>query len=145
MTAAGASRAAIWVMTATVLAQLFRHALFADVPALVVVQILAALLMIWARLTFGWRSFHGAANPTEGGLVARGPYRFVRHPIYSAILLFVWLGVASHPSWGNAALALITSAATAVRIATEEQLVRARYPEYSAYAARTKCLIPFIL
>jgi protein-S-isoprenylcysteine O-methyltransferase Ste14 len=34
-----------------------------------------------ARVTFGGRSFHVGANPTEGGLVTKGPYRFVRHPI----------------------------------------------------------------
>jgi protein-S-isoprenylcysteine O-methyltransferase Ste14 len=145
VTAADTSRAAIVVMTVAVLAQLAKHALFADVPALVAAQVLAGLVMLWARVTFGRRSFHGAANPTEGGLVTTGPYRFIRHPIYSAILFFLWLGVASHPSWGNAALAFIASAAAAVRIVSEERLVLARYPEYTAYAARTKLIIPFIL
>ena len=54
--------------------------------------------MLWARLTFGWRSFHAGARPTEGGIVTRGPYHWVRHPIYLAILLFTWAGVASRPN-----------------------------------------------
>jgi len=45
--------------------------------------------MLWARLTFGGRSFHAGANPTAGGVVTTGPYRFVRHPIYAAILYFL--------------------------------------------------------
>ena len=60
------------------------------------VQVAAVLLMVWARMTFGRRSFHAAANPTAGGLVTWGPYRYWRHPIYSAILLFLWSGVLSH-------------------------------------------------
>ena len=46
---------------------------FANSPLAIAVQIEAALLMIWARLTFGMRSFHLAANPTAGGLVTTGP------------------------------------------------------------------------
>jgi protein-S-isoprenylcysteine O-methyltransferase Ste14 len=42
-----------------------------------------------ARVTFGRRSFHAAANPTAGGLVTTGPYRLIRHPIYTAACLFV--------------------------------------------------------
>jgi hypothetical protein len=41
-------------------------------------------------LTFGARSFHAGANPTDGGVVTAGPYRFFRHPIYAAILYFLW-------------------------------------------------------
>jgi hypothetical protein len=41
--------------------------LFSFSPAVIGVQCLAVALMIWARLTFGLRSFHPAANPTRAG------------------------------------------------------------------------------
>jgi len=101
--------------------------------------------MLWARLTFGRRSVHAAANPTAGGVVTTGPYRFVRHPIYAAILYFLWAGVLSHARVPHIALAALATMMVAVRIATEERLLVRRYPEYAAYAARTKRVIPFVL
>ena len=133
------------VLVAAVFTLYFTHKLIAAGPLLLALQILAAFLMLWARITFGRRSFHAAANSTEGGLVTNGPYALIRHPICAAILLFLGAGIAAHPAWQTVALGLLALAATVVRMVTEEQLVRARYPEYAAYAARTRRLIPQIL
>jgi protein-S-isoprenylcysteine O-methyltransferase Ste14 len=100
--------------------------------------------MIWARITFGFRSFHAAANPTEGGLVTHGPYRFLRHPIYTAIVLFTFAGAFSHPSLAASGLAVVVLAGSLARILPEERLLRARYPEYAAYASRTRRMIPYV-
>jgi protein-S-isoprenylcysteine O-methyltransferase Ste14 len=139
------SLAATSVLVASTLGLLFARWLFAVGPVAIGLQVVAAALMLAARLTFGARSFHAGANPTEGGLVTGGPYRFIRHPIYAAILLFTWAGVGSHLSILSAALGGVSSAAIAVRIATEERLVTAAYPEYAEYARRTKRLIPFVI
>jgi protein-S-isoprenylcysteine O-methyltransferase Ste14 len=124
---------------------LYTHSLFGHGPISIGLQALAALLMLWARVTFGLRSFHYAANPTEGGLVTTGPYRYMRHPIYAAVLLFVWTGVAVNASPLSVALGLVATAMLALRIIFEERLVRQRYPEYDDYARRTKRVVPFIL
>src|ERR1700760_1925243 len=70
----------------------------------VALQILGLLIVAWARLTFGIRSFHFSARPTQGGLVTNGPYRYVRNPIYSGALLIILTGVAVHTSVANVAL-----------------------------------------
>lgn len=114
-------------------------------PLSIGLQIAAILLMIWARVTFGMRSFHYVANPTAGGLVTSGPYRFVRHPIYAAILLFVWTGVSANWSLGAAALGLVVTALLFLRMIFEEGLVGERYPEYADYARRTRRVIPYVL
>jgi len=114
-------------------------------PVTIAIQALAVCLWIWARLTFGSRSFHAAANPTAGGLVTNGPYRYLRHPIYASILYFFWAGIAAHPSILGAALALLATGMTALRIAGEEKLLVQRYPEYTDYARKTARVIPFAL
>jgi protein-S-isoprenylcysteine O-methyltransferase Ste14 len=122
-----------------------RHSLFGESVLPIGIQILAVSLMVWARVTFGWRSFHPAGNPTEGGLVTSGPYRYVRHPIYAAVLYFTWAGILSHVSVTNIALGSCAIGGAALRMVVEEKLVAKRYPEYGAYANRTARVIPFLV
>lgn len=132
------------ILVLAIVGLFYTHSLLGHGPVSIGLQVLAILLMIWARVTFGMRSFHYAANPTEGGLVTTGPYRYVRHPIYAAVLLVVWTGVATNASPLSVALGLAATAMLALRITFEERLVRQRYPEYDDYARRTKRVIPFI-
>jgi len=117
--------------------------LFSSHPAVLAAQALAVVLFVWARATFGLRSFHAGANPTEGGLVTTGPYRWLRHPIYSAVALFAAAGAAARLSAGSLFFLLLLGG-IAARIAAEETLITRRYPEYRDYAKRTKRLIPFV-
>jgi protein-S-isoprenylcysteine O-methyltransferase Ste14 len=120
------------------------HAMFSANIAVVAVQAVAFALMVWARLTFGRRSFHATADPTEGGLVTTGPYRFVRHPIYASICLFLVAGALAHLSPTTVVLVLLALIGAAGRILAEEHLLVERYPEYADYAARTKRLVPYV-
>ncbi len=141
------SLVAVVILVGALLALYQEHSLIAKTTIGLTLQGLAIALMLWARVTFGMRSFHATANPTAGGLVSTGPYRFWRHPIYAAVLLFVWTGVLSQhvmPTVITIALALLATAMSAVRIAAEEHLLRASMPEYAAYAQRTRRLVPFV-
>ena len=109
------------------------------------VQVASALLMLWARLSFGRRSFHATADATEGGLVTKGPYKYLRHPIYAAILYFLWAGVFSHLGVINGLLGVLTTIGLVARMVAEERKMVERYPEYTEYATHTKRIIPFIL
>jgi len=118
--------------------------LFSPSPVVIVSQCLAAVLMLWARITFGSRSFHAAANPTAGGLVTTGPYRFIRHPIYTAACLFGWAGALHGGSVLALLLGLLLFAGAVGRMLCEERLVAGVYPEYQAYAKATKRMIPYV-
>ena len=149
MTPRSLSIVATIALVLAVVALYLRHDLLAATPVAVALQVAAALLMVWARVTFGRRSFHAAANPTAGGLVTWGPYRYWRHPIYSAVLLFVWSGVLSHGLDPMAVgLAVLATVMTVVRVLSEERLLRAEFSGtdgYDDYARRTKRFVPFVL
>ncbi len=129
-------------MMGGLLALIWLHSLFSLSPIVIALQISALVLFFWARITFGRRSFHVAANPTAGGLVDTGPYRHIRHPIYTALCLFTGAGAAAHLSWkAGFAFGLIFCFAL-LRIFCEEFLVTKRYPEYREYAGRTWRMFP---
>lgn len=119
------------------------HAVLAHHPIGIALQVLAVALMIWARLTLGLRSFHAAASPTAGELVTRGPFRFVRNPIYVSIGLFFGDGLAAHFTWPNAALFGLLACGLLARCLLEEAALRERYSDYDQYATQTRRLIPF--
>jgi protein-S-isoprenylcysteine O-methyltransferase Ste14 len=133
------------LMVGALIVLILTKSVFSPHPVVIALQVLAAVVMIWARVTFGRRSFHLAANPTEGKLVTTGPYRFVRHPIYAAILLFVWAGVGGNLSFLSVIRGLVLTGGVMLRIGTEERLLRAKYPEYLDYSHRTRRVIPWVL
>jgi protein-S-isoprenylcysteine O-methyltransferase Ste14 len=118
--------------------------LFSSSPLVIALQVLALLLFLWARITFGRRSYHVVADPTQGGLVTSGPYRYIRHPIYAAFCLFTSAGAAAHWSWYAGFCGGLVLGSAMLRIFCEESLVAARYPEYAQYSATTWRMIPYI-
>lgn len=138
------SLAGLLLMLVAMLGLLASNSLLARNAVGGAVQVAAVGLMVWARLTFGSRSFHASADPTPGGLVTTGPYRFVRHPIYTAICLFGWAGVLSNWSWLAASLGVLLIAGAIARMLCEERLVVEKYPEYRDYAKRTKRMVPHV-
>ena len=122
----------------------FSNALFAKQPWVIAIQAAMFILMVAARITFGRRSFHAAADPTAGGLVTTGPYAYLRHPIYAAVIHFIWAGALDSSSWSVLGWAETVTAGAFTRMHVEEYLLVRRYPEYRAYKKRTKKFIPFV-
>ncbi|HEY3886720.1 MAG TPA: methyltransferase, partial [Vicinamibacterales bacterium] len=120
-------------------------AFFTHRPWVIAVQAAAIALMAWARIAFGVRSFHATANPTSGGIVSSGPYRYLRHPIYSAAIYFTAAGFAAHFSVRALAWFLLVVAGGVIRMLCEEQVLVQRYPEYREYMRRTKRIVPFVV
>ena len=74
MTLRNASIIATAVLVVAVLGLFALRKLLADRLAFAVPQVVAGMLRVWARMTFGARSFHAGAEPTAGELVTTGPY-----------------------------------------------------------------------
>jgi protein-S-isoprenylcysteine O-methyltransferase Ste14 len=132
------------LMAVGLLGLLYTHSLFSPSPVVIAVQVAAALLMVWARATLGRRSFHATADTTAGGLVTSGPYRYIRNPIYTSVVLFSFAGAGAHVSRLSIVFALVVLAGALARVIAEERFLRIRYPEYAKYAARTKRMVPHV-
>lgn len=100
---------------------------------------------IWARLTLGG-NWSGTVTLKEGHtLVQRGPYRWVRHPIYTGLLLAsVGTAVVSGSLHSMVALLVILFGFW-LKIATEESLMVQTFgAEYVEYMRRVKALAPYL-
>jgi protein-S-isoprenylcysteine O-methyltransferase Ste14 len=138
------SLAALLLMGLALVELLVRGAFFSSQPVAIIAEVASVVLMVWARLTFGRRSFNAAANPKAGGLVTTGPYRFIRHPIYTAACLFGWSGILANWSLINVLLGVLLIVGAVARMLCEERLIIEAYPEYRDYARATKRMVPYI-
>ncbi|HSS54659.1 MAG TPA: isoprenylcysteine carboxylmethyltransferase family protein [Gaiellales bacterium] len=101
----------------------------------------AGLLFAIASVAFLGRCF--GVLPDVRGLVTRGPYRLVRHPLYLGELTAALGIVLGAQRWAPALAAwLVCLGLQLVRTKYEERSLRAQFPEYAPYADRTKRLIP---
>jgi protein-S-isoprenylcysteine O-methyltransferase Ste14 len=118
-------------------------------PALEAVGVIVFLgglgLAVWARVHLGRNWGMPMTEKADPELVTSGPYRWIRNPIYTGILLAL-LGTALAVNLYYL-LALALAGVYFVYSATvEERRLAATFPEtYPAYRAHTKMLIPFVL
>lgn len=137
------SQFALLILVVALLFLAFTGNLFSSSPLVIAGQVLAVLLAVWARRSFT-AQFSIQAAPAGGGIISSGPYHFIRHPMYAAALLLIWVSIAGHWSLLNAGIGVGVTAVILIRIAAEETLLQASYPDYLAYAGQTKRLVPFL-
>jgi protein-S-isoprenylcysteine O-methyltransferase Ste14 len=101
---------------------------------------------IWARVTLG-RNWSGVVTLKEGHeLVERGPYRFVRHPIYTGILMMFFATALALGHLAGFAATLLMFASFWIKLRDEEKLMLQQFPDrYADYQRCAKRIIPFIL
>ncbi len=75
-------------------------------------------------------------------LVTSGIYGHVRHPMYLAVLLAMAAGIAADPRAWRIALWVALLAVLLAKLAREERYLRAAFPEYAEYTARTARIVP---
>ena len=102
-------------------------------------------LAIWARLHLG-RNWGMPMSLKEGHeLVTTGPYRYIRHPVYTGMILAI-LGSALATSLGWLAIFVWVLIYFVYSARTEEGLMLQQFPDqYAEYRKRTKFLIPFVI
>src|SRR5262245_35091312 len=112
----------------------------------IVITLSGLLFTVWARIHLG-RNWSGTVTIKEGHeLITSGPYRFVRHPIYTGLLL-AFTGQAIAVGQWRGVLAVALAMFTYWRkLRIEERWMREHFGSaYEAYSQRVSALIPYIL
>ncbi len=125
------------------------HRLSVHSPVLHVVGLILVLsglgLAVWARRCLGRNWGMPMTQKEEPELVTQGPYRLVRHPIYSGLLLAA-LGTSLTVSLYWLIALVVLGAYFIYSAAVEEKIMTASFPTtYPSYRTKTKMLIPFVL
>ncbi len=102
-------------------------------------------LLAWRSAVALGRNLVPMPEPIAGGsLVTEGPFRYVRHPIYTAIVLgFAGVSLLFN-SWFAALGTALLYLLFAHKSRYEEGLLRIAYPNYQAYVRRVRFRIPFL-
>jgi protein-S-isoprenylcysteine O-methyltransferase Ste14 len=101
---------------------------------------------IWARVILG-RNWSGAVTlKEEHELIERGPYRLVRHPIYTGLIaMFLATAIVLGHVGGIIGLVLVFISFW-IKLSDEERVMLKQFPDqYAAYQHRVKRIIPFVL
>jgi len=112
----------------------------------VVLFVAGLLLRWWAIITLGRFFTVDVTIERDHELVERGPFRILRHPSYTGVLLaFVGLGL-SLRNWAALLVILLPIGAAFIRRMNveEDALSRALGLRYTDYMKRTKRLVPFV-
>lgn len=99
---------------------------------------------VWARVHIGRNWGTPMSQKDDPELVTSGPYRWVRHPIYSGILL-AGVGTAVALGWDWMVTVALAGAYFIYSATVEERNLTTTFPEaYPHYQRATKMLIPFV-
>ncbi|MGE0456702.1 MAG: isoprenylcysteine carboxylmethyltransferase family protein [Bauldia sp.] len=103
-------------------------------------------ISVWARVYLG-AQWTGRVGVREGHqLIRSGPYRFVRHPIYSGMLL-AFIGTALvYCDWRSLVAIVMMAVALAYKLQREERWMREHFAaDYQAYHRQVAAIIPGVL
>ena len=114
-------------------------------PAVGAAMVAAGLgFAVWARAHLG-RNWSGIITVKEGHtLVRTGPYRIVRHPIYTGLLLAVIGTAAAFGEWRGVLAVICVLVGFLRKIQVEERRMSENFPEHAQYRRDTAILIPWL-
>ena len=115
-------------------------------PIYLGLELLGVALGLWALVTMTLRNLNILPDIRTGSqLVTHGPYRFIRHPMYSALLLVTIALVLDTYSTERLIIWVILAVDLWLKLNYEEQLLKKHFGEYRDYQKQTKRLVPFLL
>ncbi len=119
--------------------------IIARTPLWLALELAGLALGLWAL----WSMRRSLPNITpdvrpNATLVRSGPYRWIRHPMYTMLLLAGGAVVLNAPSALRAAVWVLLVGVLLVKIRYEERLLSAHFTDYAAYQQESKRLVPFV-
>ena len=134
---------AVQFLSAAILIYLTLHVPL-NLFAIIMITI-AIAVALWAILAMRMGNFRINPIPKEKAkLVTNGPYNFIRHPMYAAVLIAM-IGIAINTgTWFSYILWFVLFIDLYMKMQFEEKLLLMKFSEYEKYMRRTKRFLPFL-
>lgn len=83
--------------------------------------------------------------PREGSkLCKKGPYKFLRHPMYSSLILIMLALLLTEFTWPRMFAGILLIIVVTSKVFIEEKALKQKFDEYELYMKKTWALVPFI-
>ena len=105
---------------------------------------IGGVLIVWAVLVFGRGVTPSPLPSGKASLTVRGPYRWMRHPMYTGVITMMAGAAMSRRSWLALALWVTLVAFFHTKAGWEERRLVATYQGYREYRDRTARFVPFL-
>ena len=99
---------------------------------------------VWARRHLGRNWSASVVVKEDHALIRSGPYRRVRHPIYTGMLLALLGTAVTIGAWRGLLAMPLAILSFVVKSRAEERRMRETFPEYEQYQRESAALIPFV-
>ena len=109
--------------------------------------VLAGLaILIWARRVLGASWSATAESKENSEIVQKGPYRYVRHPMYTGFLTMVLGSTIAYGNGLDVLVLIVFTAGFCAKAMREESILKKSIGRrYEEYCLKTKAFIPFII
>jgi protein-S-isoprenylcysteine O-methyltransferase Ste14 len=110
------------------------------------VTALGLLFSVWGRRHLGTNWSQAVTVKRDHELITTGPYAFVRHPIYTGLLLGILGSAIAVGEWRGLLAMVFGIAALWPKLRLEEKWLRAEFGEsYEAYSRKVSALLPHVI
>jgi len=117
--------------------------LFKILPLVLITMSL--LLVLWAVMAMQKSRLRISPVPAaDSKLVSNGPYKFLRHPMYTSIIMGAAGLLTMHFSWPRLFFAVALLLLLLIKLHWEEDLLSNKFKDYKDYKRGTKKIIPFL-
>ncbi|MCL1592729.1 MAG: isoprenylcysteine carboxylmethyltransferase family protein [Actinomycetia bacterium] len=100
-------------------------------------------VVVWAVLVFGRGVTPSPMPSSKATLQTRGPYRWIRHPMYTGVIVLMAGSALGRRNWIAAGLWVALIVFFVAKMKWEERRLVETYPGYQAYKDTVPALIPF--
>jgi protein-S-isoprenylcysteine O-methyltransferase Ste14 len=108
-------------------------------------MLVALVLVAWALISMRDSRLRISPIPApDAVLVMDGPYKYLRHPMYTAILIAAFGLLMAHFSWFRLMLVIALIAVLLIKVEWEESMLAEKFPHYEDYSKSTRKIIPYL-